>query len=484
MNTFFKHTFVYFLSKGIPGILSFIAILFYSKILTPAEYGIYSLIISIVGIINIIFFDWFRFGMSRFLPEYIAEDKRDEFLLFVKNKIQLAILISIIVTIIAYLIYPYVRYLDINKTIILYIGILVILQYVFTLLTQIFITELKPNDYMKSNFIKSFFATVIGIVLVYLGFGYMGLIIAMIFSFIFSVLYSIYKINFPRVNFNFKLDRELLKKITIYSLPLSASAGLSYILSYSNRFIISHYRSVEETGLFSLGYDFSQQTIGVFISIAATSAFPIAMKLYTEQGNSGELKKHMNKSLQMIFFIALPIVVVFCATSHDLTHLLLGKKFSKLDFFFLPLISMHAFVLGVKSFYFDLFFYLKKETKFQLLILVFVAILNVGLNIIFVPKFGYISAVWCALVCSALAVLTTYFVTRKILVIPIDFIPILKVVLSALLMFFSMRFFGDSKDIYFLVLKLILGGVVFISSIIIFNRKTAIELLSSSFKKK
>lgn len=479
MSTFIKHTFVYFLSKGVPGILSFIAILFYSKALTPEEYGVYSLIISVVGIINIVFFDWFRFGMSRFLPEYIAADRRDEFLLFVKNKIQLAIFIFVAVILLAYFIYPFLPQTKINRSIIFFIGILVILQYVFTLLTQIFITELKPNDYMRSNFIKSFLATLIGILLVYLGSGYMGLILGMIFSFGFSVIYSIWKIKFPRSNFDFKIDRQLLRKITIYSLPLSASAGLSFILSYSNRFIISHYRGVEETGLFSLGFDFSQQTIGVFISIAATSAFPIAMKIYSEQGNNIDLKKHMNKSLQMIFIIALPIVVIFCATSRDLTSLLLGKKFSQLDFFFLPLISLHAFILGIKSFYFDLFFYLKKETKFQLLILVFVAILNVALNVIFVPKYGYISAVWCALISSVIAVVTTYVVTKRILIIPIDFIPVLKVVLSAILMFCAMKFYGDSKDVYFLILKLLIGIMVFAASVFLFNKKASIELLNS-----
>ncbi|OCB76571.1 hypothetical protein LPBF_06470 [Flavobacterium crassostreae] len=408
--------------------------------------------------------------MSRFLPEYIANDERDVFLLFVKNKMRIAILIFIFVCLFFYIFLPFFPNVKINRDFILYVGILVVLQYVFTLFTQIFITELKPTNYMWANFIRAFFAVFVSVLLVYFGFGYLSLIIGAIASFLFSTIYSLFKIKFPKSKLKFTIDKDLLKKITYYSLPLSASAGLSFFLSYSNRFIINHFRSVEETGLFSLGYDFSQQTIGVFISIAATSAFPIAMKLFTEQGNTKTLHSHMNKSLLMIFFIALPIVIIFCATSVDLIHLVLGNKFSQLDVLFLPIISINAFILGIKSFYLDLFFYLKKETKFQMIILLVVTIINIALNLIFVPRYGYIAAVWCSLVTSTIAVVTTYFVTRKIIFIPIYFKPIMKIIISALCMLLVMKYFGNVSSIKWLAFKLISGVLVFLFMAVLLNK--------------
>ncbi|NRT10963.1 oligosaccharide flippase family protein [Flavobacterium sp. 14A] len=479
MNTFIKHTFIYFLSKGLPGILSFLAILYYSKNLSPEDYGIYSLIISVVGIVNIVCFDWFRFGMSRFLPEYIASGERDVFLLFVKNKMRIAILIFSVICFLWYLAIPLLPNMGIDREFILYIGVLVVLQYVFTLLTQIFITELKPKNYMWANFIRSFFAVVVSVLFVYLGFGYLSLIIGAIASFLFSTSYSLLKINFPKNSASLTIDKVLLIKITQYSLPLSASAGLSFFLSYSNRFIINHYRSVEETGLFSLGFDFSQQTIGVFISIAATSAFPIAMKLFTEHGNTEKLHLHMNKSLLMIFFIALPIVIIFCSTSVDLSNLILGEKFSRLDNMFLPIVSVNAFVLGIKSYYFDLFFYLKKETKLQMLILLAVTTINISLNLIFVPQYGYIAAVWCSSVTSTIAVVGTYFATKKIIYIPIDFVPIFKIILAALFMFITMQLYGNVVDVFWLAIKVGSGVLIFLCVVIIINKRIFINILKS-----
>lgn len=482
MNTFIKHTFIYFVSKGLPGILTFLGILYYSKKLDPAEYGVYSLIITVVGIVNILFFDWFRYGMSRFLPEFIAQQRRDEFILFTKSKVQIATLCLFIVVIIIYLLYPYLPNMGIDRWMVLLIGLLTLLQYFFTLFTQIFVTELKPLMYMNANFIRSILGVVLSIVFVYLGFGFIGLVSALVVSYFFSILFSFFKIRFPKSKLDLKLDKKLLRSILLYSIPLTASAGLSFILSYSNRFIINEFRGVEETGLFSLGFDFSQQTIGVFISIAATSATPIAMKLYTETGNSGTLKKHMNKSLLFIFLIALPIVIIFCTTSTDLSSLLLGKKFSKLNHLILPIISINAFILGIKSYYFDLFFYLKKETKFQLLILFIVATLNVILNCILVPKYGYVAAVWSGLITNLLAVILTYFVTKKLLYIPLEFLPIIKVCFAALAMLLIMFLFGNSHNLVYLILKVSCGIGVYLLVVSLFNKKVIGDLIKLRVK--
>lgn len=483
MNTYFKHTIIYFISKGLPGALTFLAILYYSDKLDPSEYGIYSLIISAVGILNIIGFDWFRFGVARFLPEYVASNKRDEFISFINSKVQVTIVIVFIITLIVYLFFPFFPDIGIARWMIPVVSILTILQYLFILYSRVIITELMPNIFMKANFIKAIFGVLLSVFLVYSGWGFKGLIIGLGAGLIFSVSFLCYKIKFPKPLFNLSLDRDLLKQIALYSLPLAASASLSFILSYSNRFIINYYRGVNETGLFSLGFDFSQQTVGVFISIAATSAFPIAMKLYSESGNTTELKRHMSNSLLLLCTISLPIVAVFAANSVDISTLLLGSKFSSMDNLVIPIISLNTFILGIKAFYFDLYFYLRKETKYQLIILLFVASLNVALNLIFVPRYGYIAAIWAGLVTSLVAVISTFFVTRRLLPIPLDYKALVKVFSVGFLMFVVMKVLGNSSSIGFFIVKLIIGGVVYITLIALINKKVILQLLKSKFKK-
>ncbi|HTD41868.1 MAG TPA: oligosaccharide flippase family protein, partial [Mucilaginibacter sp.] len=342
MNTFSKHTLIYLFSKGLPGFISFVAILYYSKMLEPADYGKYSLVISVVGVINIIFCEWFRYGVSRFYPESMAIGQQNEYLLFVKSIINYFTIAIAVATLIFFLAFDLFFEAYLSKWLVLLMGLMVFLNFAFNLFTQIFVTELRPIVFSKANFLKTILGVGVSVVLVYLGYNFVGLFVGLTIGFIFSVIYSYFSANFPIKPSGYKFNKALLRSMALYSLPLTASAGLSFLVNYASRFIIGYFRGVAETGLFTLGYDFTQQTIGVFIGIAATSSLPIAMKLYTEKGNDETFQSHMSKSISILFFIALPIVVVFAGNSTEITTLLLGGNFRKLSPLLIPVSAIAA----------------------------------------------------------------------------------------------------------------------------------------------
>lgn len=71
----FKHTFIYFLSKGVPGIINFVAIALYTRLLSPSEYGEYALVIAAVTFVNTTLFHWLRLGLLRYNPKYEGNQK-------------------------------------------------------------------------------------------------------------------------------------------------------------------------------------------------------------------------------------------------------------------------------------------------------------------------------------------------------------------------------------------------------------------------
>ena len=480
MNIFFKHTLIYLFSKGLPGFISFVAILYYSKMLEPADYGKYSLVISVVGVINIIFCEWFRYGLSRFYPESIAIGQQNNYLLFVKSMINYFTIVIAAVSLICFLAFDLFFKTYLSKWLVLLMGFMVFLNFAFNLFTQIFITELRPIIFSKANLIKTILGVGVSVILIYLGYNFIGLFIGVIVGFIFSAIYSYFSINFPIKPPGYKFDTSLLQSMALYSLPLTASAGLSFLVTYSSRFIIGYFRGVAETGLFTLGYDFTQQTIGVFIGIAATSSLPIAMKLYSEKGNDETFQSHMSKSILMLFFIALPMVVVFMGNYTEITTLLLGGNFKKLSPFLIPVSAMAAFILGIKSFYLDTIFYLKKETKFQTLILFIVVVLDTVLNIIFVPKYGYMASAISNLIVSISAIVLTYFVVNRLLKTPIPWLDILKIIIAVSSMLLFYKYVPVAKSLTGLVVKVAFGLVIFIVLMGIFNKKIVLQFINKS----
>lgn len=65
-----KHIFSYFISRGLTGIINFVAIALYTRMLTTADYGEYALIVATAGFINAILFQWIRLVLLRFLSKY------------------------------------------------------------------------------------------------------------------------------------------------------------------------------------------------------------------------------------------------------------------------------------------------------------------------------------------------------------------------------------------------------------------------------
>ena len=477
MNTLFKHTLIYLFSKGLPGFISFVAILYYSKMLEPSDYGKYSLVISVVGVINIVFCEWFRYGLSRFYPESIVIGEQNAYLLFVKSIINYFTIAIAVITLICFLVFDLFFEAYLSKWLVLLMGLMVFLNFAFNLLTQIFITELRPIIFSKANFLKTIIGVGVSVVLIYLGYNFIGLFVGVTVGFIFSVVYSYFSANFPVKPSGYKFNKGLLRSMALYSLPLTASAGLSFLVSYASRFIIGYFRGVAETGLFTLGYDFTQQTIGVFIGIAATSSLPIAMKMYTQNGNDNTFQSHMSKSVVMLFLIGLPMVVVFAGNSTEITTLLLGGNFKKLSPLLIPVSAIAAFILGIKSFYLDTIFYLKKETKFQTLILFIVVVLDTVLNVIFVPRYGYMASAISNLIVSISASALTYFVVNRLLKTPMPWLDILKIMIAVASMFLFYNYVPVSKTLIGFAIKVSIGLIIFIALLGIFNKKMVLQFI-------
>ena len=63
-----QHAAAYLLAHGVPGILSFLAIPLFTRLLDPQDYGKYALTATTAGLINALAFQWVRLSFVRYLP--------------------------------------------------------------------------------------------------------------------------------------------------------------------------------------------------------------------------------------------------------------------------------------------------------------------------------------------------------------------------------------------------------------------------------
>src|SRR5256886_16121546 len=65
-----SHAAIYLIARGLPGIITFLAIPTFTRLLDPADYGRYALVIATVSLLNALLFQWLRLSLVRYLPAY------------------------------------------------------------------------------------------------------------------------------------------------------------------------------------------------------------------------------------------------------------------------------------------------------------------------------------------------------------------------------------------------------------------------------
>src|SRR5690242_10806759 len=84
-HSFFRHTAIYLLARGLPGVIAFLAIPIYSRLLDPAGYGKYALVIATVNLLGALFFQGLMLALVRYLPTYRDEPSKLKSTLLTSN---------------------------------------------------------------------------------------------------------------------------------------------------------------------------------------------------------------------------------------------------------------------------------------------------------------------------------------------------------------------------------------------------------------
>ncbi len=71
-----RQTSTYMVAHGTSAMLGFLSVILFTRLLTPAEYGIYVVALSVAGIISALLFTWVRLSVLRFESEGEATDIR------------------------------------------------------------------------------------------------------------------------------------------------------------------------------------------------------------------------------------------------------------------------------------------------------------------------------------------------------------------------------------------------------------------------
>ena len=192
-----------------------------------------------------------------------------------------------------------------------------------------------------------------------------------------------------------------LKYSVSISFPMIWHALAGQVLSAGDRIVITRYSGSEANAMYSVAY-----TCGRVIYVLWNSMNSAWTPWATQKMDENQLEEMKEATYPYLIFFCL-VALFFTLIAPEMLFIMGGTSYLEAKAVLPPVIAGYICQF-VYSLYVNCEFYLKKQKRIAIGTAM-AAILNLGLNILFVPKFGYVAAAYTTLFGYLCLVIFHYF---------------------------------------------------------------------------
>lgn len=223
----------------------------------------------------------------------------------------------------------------------------------------------------------------------------------------------------------------IANEIRRYGIPNVGLVLLVLTLSICDRYILGSLRGPGEVALYAAGYEFSERSLFQLISIVTMAGGPLMFETWERHGV--ERARTVLRDLTSYFLIlGVPATVGLCVLAEPIVAVILPPEYSSAHRVVRP-VAAGAFLWGVMhSHMYALSLF--KRADLQALALVPAAVVNIALNLLLVPRFGFVACAWVTLVSYGVALVTTSALSRRFIRWRFPFRTLFIVTLTSVLM--------------------------------------------------
>ena len=203
-----------------------------------------------------------------------------------------------------------------------------------------------------------------------------------------------------------RISKKYWKYALMVSFPLIWHLLAGYLLSSSDKIMITKIISPEANALYSVSYTIS--TIANILWMSMNSAWSPWAYERMDKKDYKSLKE--NSKPYLLFFVV--VVISMLLLTPEILLIMGGKEYMEAKYVMPPVMIGYIFQF-VYSFYVNIEFYHKKQKNIAIGTIV-AAIINIILNAIFIPMFGYIAAAYTTLIGYISLFTIHYLFVRKL----------------------------------------------------------------------
>ncbi len=457
-----RHSLAYLLVRGLPGLVNFLALAIYTRLVSPEEYGHYALILATVSLLNSLIFQWLRLGLLRFLPVYQQENREGALTsVLLTVFLIIALCTGILATAVFFI------WTDGFSRVFIILGTLLLWsQAWFEISLEIPRSRLQPFLYGRIFLTKTVASVLLSATLAYMGYGAYGLLSGLIAGELISiVLFTRKDWGSAKVK---KPEKQIVATLLTYGLPLTVSFILNFVINSSDRIMITWLLDSEATGLYSVGYDLSKQSLWVLMISINLASYPLAIKALEQRGFQAA-QEQLARNAALLVGITLPTATGLAILAPNLAGVFLGESFQTAAPIIMPWIAFGALLGGFTNFYLVQSFQLGKNTKMQIWPFAAAAILNLVLNLLLLPVYGIVGAAYATVAAYFTNLILCWIIGKRIFPMPIPYADILKIIIATILMVFLLIFLTEYDGVPGLVLQIFAGALIYGAGAFLFN---------------
>lgn len=459
---------------------------FLGRFLGPAEYGRFSLVITLTTMIVILIGRGVPIAMSKYLSEFL--DEKGNILAIKRRAAVIQFILVTIITLIYFFLAPVFAKLlgDETLTPLFRISSLIIPAFALASFYIYYFNGLQEFGKQSAlKFVRSF--AKVGFIL---GLGYYfkttGAIIGQALAPL-SVFLAAYVLDPLRKYKNKKVietknSKNLTKKLLNFAWPI-----ILFMLFYELMITIDLYLvkallgSDSQTGIYNSALTVGRIPYYAFYFLTIILLPKISQS--TAKGITKETKTIMQKAFRFLLMFLIPIITLLSFFSYSAINFFYGSKYLSAA----PALSILAFGLGFLTVFYILTFILNGagKNKAPMIISFLGAILNAILNYIFIKNWGLIGSAWATTITAFIIMMIGLVYTSKKVTSFIKPAALIKYLIASFIIYkLAAIFFSQGKFIFILWSAILFAIYLIILIIIQELKKEDWQFLIKSFKKK
>ena len=385
------------LLKGI----SFITLPVFTRLLTTSEYGILAIYSSWVSLISILltFTVWggvFNVGMVKY-------PNRAHFVSAIQGLSVTSVTTTWFVSL--FFLEPLSRWLGINQ----FLVICMFVEILVTIPFNIWLGEQTYDFLYKKKVIITICMSVLNPLLGYIAImSFPWHVEAKVFSGLLpQIVVGVYFFCRQQSRGKAFFDGKLWRYVLGFNAVLILHYLSTQVLNQSDRIMINFFCDSSKAGIYSVAYNFAM--LLTLVSNGLNASLTSYVYRLMKSGNTGKLAQINTLAIMLMGGCALILICIV----PDVFRFMLPEEYHE-ALRIVPPVTLAAYFMflypmfGAIEFYFEINHYVTIASCFG-------AVLNVALNAVFIPVFGYVAAAYTTLVCYICFAGSHYYFMKRIL---------------------------------------------------------------------